>query len=216
MKKLLLALLVVTGIATTLKAQTDPKAKAILAEVSKKYKSYDIIKADFTFTLDNSQAKVKDTQQGTLIAKVNSNKYKVVLTNQELISDGKSQWTFLKNDKEVQVNNVDNSPGAINPAKMFTIYEKGFKYLYTGETKVAGKTYQMIDLTPTDNKKSIFKVRLTIDKAAKQITNAVLFDKNGNHYTYKIKSFTTNAKVPETTFAFDAKKYPGVEVVDLR
>jgi outer membrane lipoprotein-sorting protein len=44
----------------------------------------------------------------------------------------------------------------------------------------------------------------------------VIFDKNGNKYTYQIKTFTPNVKVPETTFAFDAKKYPGVEVVDLR
>ncbi|RZK87624.1 MAG: outer membrane lipoprotein carrier protein LolA, partial [Pedobacter sp.] len=28
--------------------------------------------------------------------------------------------------------------------------------------------------------------------------------------------FSPNVNVPETTFAFDAKKYPGVEVVDLR
>ena len=74
----------------------------------------------------------------------------------------------------------------------------------------------MIDLTPVDAKKAIFKVRLSIDKAAKQIANVVLFDKNGNKYTYNVKTVSPNVKVPETTFAFDAKKYPGVEVVDLR
>ena len=46
------------------------------------------------------------------------------MTNQELFSDGKSQWTYLKKDKEVQVSNVDNSGDAINPAKIFTVYEK--------------------------------------------------------------------------------------------
>ncbi len=74
----------------------------------------------------------------------------------------------------------------------------------------------MVDLTPVDTKKSIFKVRLSIDKTAKQIANVVLFDKNGNKYTYNVRTFSPNVSVPETTFAFDAKKYPGVEVVDLR
>ncbi|MCY1562221.1 hypothetical protein D9M68_995800 [compost metagenome] len=74
----------------------------------------------------------------------------------------------------------------------------------------------MIDLSPTDTKKSIFKVRLSIDKATKQIANVVIFEKNGNTYTYNVKTFSPNIKVPETTFAFDAKKYLGVEVVDLR
>ena len=197
-------------------AQTDPKAKAILAEVSKKYRSYDVVKTDFTFTLDNKQAKVKETQQGTLYVKANANKYKVAMTNQELISDGKVQWTYLKQDKEVQVSNVDPSGEALNPAKIFTIYEKGFKYIYTGEQKVGNKVYQMIDLSPTDIKKNVFKVRLSIDKVAKQIANIVIFEKNGNTYTYNVKTFSPNVKVPETTFAFDAKKYPGVEVVDLR
>ncbi|MNK04667.1 lipoprotein chaperone [compost metagenome] len=215
MRKLILAFLAL-GVFSSVSAQTDPKAKAILAEVSKKYRSYDVVKTDFTFTLDNKQAKVKETQQGTLYVKANANKYKVAMTNQELISDGKVQWTYLKNDKEVQVSNVDPSGEALNPAKIFTIYEKGFKYVYTGEQKVGAKTYQMIDLSPTDIKKNVFKVRLSIDKAAKQITNIVVFEKNGNTYTYNVKTFSPNVKVPEATFAFDAKKYPGVEVVDLR
>ena len=46
--------------------------------------------------------------------------------------------------------------------------------------------------------------------------NALIFDKNGNRYTYTIKTFIPNVKVPESTFTFDAKLYPGVELVDLR
>lgn len=216
MKKILLSLLVLTGVSYTIYAQTDEKAKVILAEVSKKYRSYTTVKTDFTFTLDNKQSKVKETQQGTLYVKASANKYKVTMTDQDMISDGKSQWTYLKKDKEVQVSNVDNSSESLNPAQIFTIYEKGFKYLYTGETKAGAKTYQMIDLSPTDTNKSFFKIRLSIDKVAKRIASVLIFDKNGNRYTYTIKTFVPNVKVPETTFTFDAKKYPGVEVVDLR
>jgi outer membrane lipoprotein-sorting protein len=216
MKKILIALLVLGTVGFTANAQTDAKAKEILAAVSKKYRSYDVVKTDFTFTLNNAKAKVKETQQGTLYVKANANKYKVAMTNQDLISDGKVQWTYLKNDQEVQISNVDNSGDAINPAKIFTIYEKGFKYAYTGESKVGAKVYQMIDLSPIDAKKTVFKVRLSIDKVSKQIANVVIYEKNGNTYTYNVKTFSPNVKVPETTFAFDAKKYPGVEVIDLR
>jgi len=138
------------------------------------------------------------------------------MTDQELYSDGKSQWTYLKENKEVQISDVDNNADGVSPAKIFTVYEKGYKYLFTGEKKVGAKTFQTIDLSPLDIKKTVFKIRLTIDKAAKQITNVVIFDKSGNKYTYAIKTFTPNVKVAESVFAFDAKKYPGVEVVDLR
>jgi outer membrane lipoprotein-sorting protein len=216
MKKLLVLLLVISGFGYGANAQNDAKAKAILAEVSKKYRSYDVVKTDFNFTLESPQNKSKDTQQGTLIVKAGANKYKVVMTEQDMISDGKSQWTYLKKDKEVQVSVVDKSGDALNPAQIFTLYEKGFKYLFTGEKKVGAKIYQMIDLSPLDTKKSYFKIRLGINKTARQIASVLIFDKNGNKYTYDVKTFVPNVKVPESTFTFDPKKYPGVEVVDLR
>lgn len=214
MKKLLLSLLILSGVSTGIYAQTDAKAKAILAEVSKKYKSYNGVKSEFTFMLESPQNKAKETQQGTLFTK--GNKYKVVMTDQDIISNGKTQWTYLKKDKEVQVSGIDNNAEATNPAKLFTLYETGFKYLYTGDQKTGAKVYQMIDLSPNDTNKSYFKIRLGIDKAAKQIGTMLIFDKNGNKYTYLVKTFTPNVQLPESTFSFDAKKYPGVEVVDLR
>ncbi len=209
-------MLLLAGLTVAARAQTDTKAKVILAEVSKKYRSYPIVKADFVFTLDNPQAKVKESQNGTLYVKASANKYRVSMTDRELVSDGKSQWSYLKDDKEVQLSAADNSGDALNPAKIFTIYEKGFKYLFTGETKSGTRVYQNIDLSPLDAKTPYFKVKLSIDKIAKQVSSFIVFDKNGSKYTYIIKSFVSNAKVPEATFTFDVKKYPGVELVDLR
>jgi outer membrane lipoprotein-sorting protein len=216
MKKILSLLVLMAGAASMSSAQTDAKAKAILADVSKKYRSYDVVKTDFTFTLESPQNKAKDIQKGTLLVKAAANKYKVTMTDQDMISDGKSQWTYLKKDKEVQVSVVDKTGDALNPAQIFTLYEKGFKYIYTSDKKIGAKVYQMIDLSPTDTKKSYFKIRLGIDKVAKQVASVLIFDKNGNKYTYDVKTFVPNVKVPESTFTFDAKKYPGVEVVDLR
>lgn len=216
MKKLLIGALIIIRSGVTAFAQSEVKAKEILAEVSKKYRTYDVIKTEFSYTLENPQAKIKETQSGTLFVKSKVNKYKVILKGQELISDGKNQWTYLKADKEVQLSEVDNSSDALNPAKIFTIYEKGFKSVYTNDSKLNGKTLHNIDLTPLDGKRSFFKVKLQIEKLSKQITNAVIFDKNGNKYTYTIKTFIPNVKVPESTFAFDSKLYPGVELVDLR
>lgn len=215
MKKIIVCILCLLSYGAA-NAQTDAKAKTILAQVSKKYRSFDVTKTDFTFTAENPQAKINQTESGSVYVKSKTNKYRVVMKEQELISDGKSQWTYLKEDKEVQLSNVDNSTDALNPAKLFTIYEKGYKYVYAGDVKANGKIQHVIELTPLDAKQSFFKVRLTIDKISKQISKAVLFNKDGGRYTYTIKAFTPNVKVAESMFVFDAKKYPGVEIVDLR
>ena len=218
MKKTLLSALFIAGLSLTSYAQNDKdaKAKAILAEVSKKYRSYAAVKSDFTLTIYSPQSKVNQVENGTLYAKASTNKYKMVMGDRELISDGKNQWSYSKDDKEVQLTVVDKSSDAVNPAQLFTIYEKGYKYLFTGESKSGAKVYQNIELSPTDAKSAYFKVKLSIDKIAKQIKSITVLEKTGNRFTYAIKTFTPNIKVPETTFSFDAKKYPGVEVVDLR
>lgn len=224
MKKIAIYVLVAASTIATSYAQKDSQAKAILAEVSKKYKTYDVVKTNFVYTLESPQANLKETQTGTLIAKSKANKFKVTLyakgktpvVAQELISNGKEQWTYLKKDNEVQLNDANSNEDALNPAHIFTIYEKGFNYIYTGEVKQGASTYQTIDMTPTDPKKTFFKVRLMIDKAKKQIYSALIFDKNGNKYTYTMQTFTPNVNVPDAVFAFDVKAHPGVEVVDLR
>jgi outer membrane lipoprotein-sorting protein len=194
--------------------QNDPKATQILNGVSAKYKSYSAVKADFTIKVENSQSKTSDTQNGTLYLK--GNKYKVILKNQEVISDNKTVWTFIKDANEVQVNDYEPDENSITPSQIFTIYEKNFLYAFTEEKTVNGKVLQYIELTPIDKTKPYFKIRLGIDKTAKTVQNAVVFDKNGNRYTYEIKAFTPNPALDDSFFTFDTKTHPGVEVVDLR
>ncbi|MEO6149606.1 MAG: outer membrane lipoprotein carrier protein LolA [Mucilaginibacter sp.] len=226
MKKLIIYILLLTGTTFNTYAQKDKDAKIILGELSKKYRSYTSIKTDFSLTIDNKQAGVIQTQNGTVISKTKGNKFRISLydpiskaksvIDHEIISDGKTQWTYLVGDKEVQVNDAGEGDNAFNPAQIFTIYEKGYKYLYTGTQKTGGKIYQVIDLTPEAEKSQFFKIRLTIDKAKKQIYNVLVFDRNGSKYNYTLKTVTPNVPVADAYFTFDAKKNPGVEVVDLR
>jgi outer membrane lipoprotein-sorting protein len=223
MKKLLLYTFLILS-APHAFAQKDAAAKVILAQVSQKYRAYPVIKSDFSFMIDNQQAGVKETRYGTLISQSKTNKYKVTIyaagsktdAEQEIINDGKSQWTYLKKDKEVQLSDAKAGADGFNPAKIFTIYERGYKYLYTGDQRIAGKVYQSIDLSPEPDNQQFFKIRLLIDKVKKQIYSALVFDKNGSKYTYTISNLTTPANVPASTFTFDIKAHPGVEVVNLK
>jgi len=226
LKNILVCALALFTVVSVSKAQTDPKAKAVLSAVSKKYKSFSAIKSDFSYVLDNPQENIKSYKQsGTIIADPKANKFRVSIyevlggkrsISQEIISDGKTQWTYLKKDNEIQINDVDNSAQSLNPAQVFTIYEKGYKYLFTGEVKQQGVIYQQIELTPVDGKKQFFKIKLLIDKAKAVIYSASLFDKNGSRYTYILNTAATDYKGSDAIFGFNKKNYPGVEVVDLR
>ena len=136
---------------------------------------------------------------------------------QLILCDGKSLWKVLKNDKEVELSNVSDGGEALNPKNIFTMYEKGFKYKYVKEEKQGAKTVHIIDLFPENPKeKDYISIRLYIDKAAMQITKSELKGKNGNIYTYLIKTFVTNEKTDAGKFSYKPAEFPGYELNDVR
>jgi len=195
--------------------KSDAAAKAILDNVSAKFKTYKSVDADFTLSVTDANGKVEGTKKGTVY--MNGSKYRVNISGQEIYSDGNNIWTYDKSANEVQITKFDPSSNTITPQKMFTnFYDKDFLYKLNGETKQGKKTIQEIELTPVDKTKTFYKVVVNIDKASKNIVSTKVFEKNGNRYIYTITGMKTNTNLPESLFVFDAKKYPNVEVVDLR
>jgi outer membrane lipoprotein carrier protein len=219
MKNLLFFIFLLMG--TTALAQppglgkNDVAAKKILDAVSAKFKSFKTITAKFNLKIENSAGKVQGTKSG--VVNLKGTKYRINVTGQEIYSDGNTSWTYDKGSNEVQISKVDRSATTITPQKMFTnFYDKDFLYKTNPDVKVGGKLMQEIELTPIDKSKPFFKVLVNIDKATQTIRQTKVFEKNGNRYTYSIVSMQTNTGLPDALFVFDTKKYPKVEVVDLR
>jgi outer membrane lipoprotein carrier protein len=201
-----------------LQAQNDPKAKQILDDLSAKTKAYSSISADFVITTENKKDKTSDTQSGKIIIK--GKKYKLEISSQTIICDNKTIWTVLKDAQEIQINNLDekDKEGSITPNNIFTIYETGFKYEFVKEeTLKNGDIHQHVKLFPMDTKKRNFHTAvLTIDKKKKQIVSLKILGKDGMDITYAIKNFQANSEIPDNTFVYNKKSYPGYEEIDLR
>ncbi len=195
-------------------SKKDAKANQVLKSVSAKYNSLKTISVSFKVTVNDQKRKSSNSQTGSLLVK--GDKYLLKLKGQDVISDGKNVWTYLKEANEVQINPVTPDDGSITPKNIFTIYEKGFSSKFTGEKKSGDTVIQQIELVPDDEKKSYFKIQLHVDKQKKYITWAKIFEKNGTHIIYSIESFKENIDAPDSNFTFNASKYPGVEVIDLR
>lgn len=221
MKKIftiLLFVLAVTQLATAQPkgfGQSDPEAKKVLDAASTKVKGYKSLKTTFTFKLESANGKTNETKKGTMFMK--GTKYRVTFAGQEIFCDGSTIWTYDKRSNEVQISKVDNSNSTITPQKLFTdFYDKDFLYKLNGDIKLNGKATQEIEMTPYDKNKPFFKVLLWVDKAGKTISGAKVMNKDGNRYSITVNSSTPNAAVTDAQFVFDQKKYPGVEVIDLR
>ncbi len=220
MKKAILAVLISVFTIITSNAQapkgmgkSDVDAKKILDQVSAKFKAYKSVQAQFVLKIENATGKSLGNKSGNVYMK--GTKYRISASGQEIFSDGSNIWTYEKAANEVTINKIDPTANSITPQKLFTnFYDKDFLYKLNGVVKEGGKNLQEIELTPIDKSKPFFKVLVYVDKST--IYTTKVFEKTGNRYTYSISNMKTNVTITDDTFVFDAKKYPGVEVVDLR
>lgn len=191
------------------------KAKQILDKVAAKTKGYQTIQADFSFTLENIQAKLSDTNSGKILIK--GDKYKINLMDVDTYFNGKTVWMYLKDAGEVNISEPDlMDDQTLNPATVFTIYETGFKYIYAGETTLNGKKADIIDLFPEKRNKPYSRVKLHIYQDNLQIAKITQIGKDGNNYIIDIKKMSVNVPAEDSNFTFDVSKHPNVEVVDMR
>jgi outer membrane lipoprotein-sorting protein len=212
---LALASTIVFANAQTNPTKNDPDAKKILDGVSAKFKTFKTTQAAFAYQIENAQGKVLSTKKGNVSMK--ANKYRVSMSGLEIFSDGRNSWSYDKSSNEVTVNGVDGSGNAMTPQKLFTnFYDKDFFYKLNGTKKIGAKSVHEIEMTPTDKSRPFHKVYVYVDKASNTIYSAKFLEKSGNRYSYTINSLKPNVAIAETEFAFDKKRYPGVEVVDLR
>lgn len=189
-------------------------AKQILQKVSAKYKTAPGIKGAFTLNFKDAKGNVKTTQNGTIALK--GNKYKVNIAGQDIITDGKSTWTYRKADNEVQIDKY-NAGVAMSPAKLFAgSYEKDYNYKYISETTINGKKAHVVELTPKVAQRDFSNVQLFVDKANHTVVGGKVLEKTGSTIEYTLSNVNNNANLPDSEFYFDTKKHPKVDVIDLR
>jgi outer membrane lipoprotein-sorting protein len=213
MKKFIVLLFLLSSV--QLFSETDTKAKAILDKTSEKNQSYQSINATFEFTMQNDASGLNESSNGTLI--LQKDKYKLSFNGVEIYCDGKTQWTYMKEAQEVNISNAgtETDEESINPASIFTIYEKGYKNTYIGESSIGSKKTYKIELIPVQPK-DVSKVIIEIEQSTYQIQSAKLFGKDDNIYTIKLLSMDTNKLYDASTFTFDTKKNPKVGINDMR
>ena len=208
--KRIFILIALTAIATLTFSQSDKKATAILNDLSAKTKSYKTIRIDFAYTMENKKEKINEKFTGTLLSK--GDKYKLTVAGQDVICDGKTMWTYMKDANEVNINDVNADDDSFTPTKLLTNYTKDYKAKFIEEKG----NEQVLELYPLAKGKSFTKVKLTIDKALKQAKEFMIFDRSGSIFKYTVNKFIADQAMDDKTFTFNKASHPGVEVIDMR
>ncbi len=208
---IIIAALIITG--QTISGQAKKTSEEILKQVSEKTKSFNSIKISFTYNMDNPTAKIHETETGVLLVK--GDQYKLDIAGQKVIMDGETSWTYISEANEVQINSVEEDENSLTPTKLLTSYSEDYKSKLINEITKDGRALYVIELKP-NTEKSFTDVELQVDKELYRIMKIAIRDKSGNTFSYMVNKFETNVAVKDTDFTFNAKDYPGVEVIDMR
>lgn len=198
---------------------SDPQATAILEKLRTRYEGFKSMSADFSLTLEIPD-EMQEVQQGKLVQK--GDKYRLDLQTQSIYNDGNAIYLHLKNNNEVQINDIPSAEeaeeaGILSPRDILRIYEKGdYVYALTNQYARGGKLIQEIEFKPLDEDSEYAKLRLAVDKKTNDVVSIIAFGKDNSRYTLDINKLTPNPTFADAYFKFDKSKFPGVYIEDLR
>ena len=216
MKKLFFTLFLAATVIVNAQDQ-DPKAKAILDEVSKTTKSYKTISAEVVVSMFNKDKKAIEKPQVWKL-QVKGQKFKLEIPGTTIVCDGKTLWNYNKDAKEVTIKIFDPNSEEQNPSTIFTMYETGYKYKYDKEQTVGAVLCHIIDLYPAvkPEKKKFHTVKIAINKLKKQVVQLKMMMKDGGTQIYDVKSLKPNVEMPDALFVFDLKGFKADQISDER
>jgi len=199
------------------RSDKDPKAKATLDMMKKRYESYTSLDIPFTLEMELPE-QPKQVQKGQFTSK--GIKYKLVMDQQTVLCDGKSLWVILPKEKEVQINDMPDplqNDDVLSPEALFSIYKrKDLSYVVLKEFVERGKSLQQIGFKPIDKMADYSKLELILDKKTGEIITFKAFAKDGSRFLFRFGTPKVNQSIPDVFFQYKKSDYPAFYVEDLR
>ena len=141
---------------------------------------------------------------------IKGKKFHAVTPQATVWFDGKTQWTYMKQNDEVNVSNpTEEELQAINPYNFINIYKKGFKL----SSKTVNNSYE-VHLKATNKKRNIQEMYIIVDKNSYRPTHVKMLQ-NGQWSVLIISGLKTTT-LNDGIFQFNTKDFPQAEVIDLR
>ena len=202
MKKLLFLFTLLFSFSVATNA--EDYAKSVLDKAASTIKSAGDVKIGFTLSADGSSS------DGYI--KLKGQKFVMNVGGTITWFDGKTMWSYVKQNEEVNVTTPTATEVAkMNPYAFLSFYKKGYTAKKGNPTR---KEYEVI---LTGNDASHYKqVVIRVNRFSDIPSYISITSQKGNVTTINCNSFQKNQKYTDETFKFNKKNYPNVEVVDLR
>lgn len=162
-------------------------------------------------TVGSLTAKFSGTANGTLLT--TGKKFSIDAGGFAIWYNGTDMWTYSQQTGETSL--TSPTPSELmetNPMEIIKSYSDKFTPSKLGEQ---GGKYTL-KLTPKAKGGSVKAATLVVDTRTWLPASIDMVMSNGSRFTLNIQSITTGTAPAASSFEYPEKKYPGIEVIDLR
>lgn len=202
---------IITCIALVFAAQAvsaQNNAEKIIRVMVDQMRSHKNVEMVFNYQISPDGKTLGESEKGH--AWLQGEAYKIEMTDQQTISDGKTIWSYLIDDEEVMVSNA--SEGTDNtPLKLLTSLDESYVATLSG---IDAKGIATIELA---NPKGQYKrVTMKVDTKKTELKSADIYLEDGNKFIIKVEEMKYDQKLDNKFFTFEEDKHPEVDVIDMR
>lgn len=192
----------------------DPKAKSLLDKAVAVMENKKGMEVQFKIDVLNTRSNKSESFNGDVLLK--GEKFKLSLQGVNTYFDGKVQSVHMVKEKEVTISAPEKEDlKDVNPLLLMKSYKTDFKMRYMGASTYEGKLCEEVELYPNDLNSDYSIIHLMFEKKSKMLQSITLRGKGGIHTHFEVVKATPK-DLNDAEFTFDTKKFPDVEVVDLR
>ena len=189
------------------------EADEVLEKVRKRYDTVTDAELRFTEKVRFPMAKIEQQLSGTLFIK-KSNKYRVELDDQVIVTDGQTLWSYSATNNQVVIDRFKQDAQSLSPEKVLVGTPDNFTATTVGEEKVGGYETTILKLIPKDDQSFIHSLRLWVDEKDWMIRQVEIIDVSEKQTTYAVLQVRTNTGLQDSRFVYRIPE--GAEIVDLR
>ncbi len=185
------------------------KADEMFRSVVDGIKAFKNIEISFEYKMTNDVVGINETITGNGF--LQGDAYRLDLGSQILICDSNTLWTYLPDDAEVMISDVNAEDGSNSPLSIIESYYDNVNVVLDDKNE----DFKSFVITP-QNEDKFKKIVVNIDKKTSHLKEIHVYDDDDNIFSYIINKFITNQELPQNTFVFDEESHPDVEVIDMR
>ncbi len=193
-------------------AQNNAQAEKTITDLLTEAKS-NAIKTNFKLIISEKSQPQPIVSSGTFTLK--GTKFVLEMESMKAWFDGKTQWAYVQPSNEVSITEpTEKDLADTNPMAILSGFKA--KCLIHFSSKIKSAQNYCIEMIPKVKTTDMARIEVQINKSNGNLFSIKLTTKNGSTSLLTLSNFQKGISVPDNLFVFNAAKFKGVTVNDLR